>query len=208
MTLEALREVFQTPAWADLHKDGSRIVKLLESDVFCDKNSGKISANHLILFGFLNCPGDAVEKSFMLYSVFQDGSFVKQSYLSASDKDIEPAIKKLVLLCTLELAQLMKEVDGIITPAECRDSHSRKIISSCDGILEYNYLDPIYEMKSKLAYEEWCTLSCQKPEICKVFYYPEKLRSLAFTRAGVDFEGKDKFLSWCAKKNVKTSDEY
>jgi len=146
---------------------------LLQSDVFRDQTSGQIVADYLILFGFLNCPGDVVEKSFILYGIFQDGSFVKQSTLSATDKDIAPALQKLVLLCTIELAQLMLEVDGTPIPAECEASNrARKIIASCDDIREYNYLDPIYDMKSKLEYDDWCNLSCAKAEIREVFYSP------------------------------------
>ena len=110
VTLEALRRVFKTPAWSELQQDESRITKLITSSVFQNKD-GAIVADYLILFGFLNCAGDVIHKSFVLYTIFQAGGFDKQALLSASDKDILPAIRKLIGLCTHELAALMKEVD-------------------------------------------------------------------------------------------------
>ena len=70
VTLESLRAVFITEAWADLKKDDSRITKLVSSDVFKNKKGkNKIWADYLILFGILNCAGDAKAKSIALYSV-------------------------------------------------------------------------------------------------------------------------------------------
>jgi len=110
VTLAALRDVFTTAAWADLKKSDSRITKLMESDVFKHKK-GDIDVNSLILFGIMNCPGDARRKSQAFYGVLQDGGEAAQKFLSAGDKDITPAITKLMYLSTVDLAKLMAEID-------------------------------------------------------------------------------------------------
>ena len=77
VTLQALRDVFTTAAWADLQKEESRITKLISSDVF-KSSKGGIDVNALILFGVLNCPGDIKHKSIALYWCLQDGGPSKQ----------------------------------------------------------------------------------------------------------------------------------
>lgn len=69
VSVEELRKVFTTDAWFDLSNPTSRISKLINSDVFKNKK-GEIVANHLVLFGFINCPGDVAHKSEALYGVF------------------------------------------------------------------------------------------------------------------------------------------
>ena len=69
VSVEELRKVFTTDAWFDLSDPTSRISKLINSDVFKNKK-GEIVANHLVLFGFINCPGDVAHKSEALYGVF------------------------------------------------------------------------------------------------------------------------------------------
>jgi cAMP phosphodiesterase len=88
VTIEALRNVFKTPAWADLTKDDSRITRLLKHAVFSNDKGKTINANNLILFAILNSPGSATHKSEVFFSVLQDGGFEKQKFLTANDKDI------------------------------------------------------------------------------------------------------------------------
>ena len=68
VTLDALRETLVTPAWDELKKEDSRITKVIKSSVF-ENEKGEISVDYLILFGFLNCPGDIDEKSTALYEI-------------------------------------------------------------------------------------------------------------------------------------------
>jgi len=110
VTIESLRDTFKTSAWADLQDDNSKITKLIQSNVFKNKK-GQIVADWLILFGVLNCAGDAKYKSEALYGVLQEGGVAKQPYISAMDKDIVPAIDKLIQLCTMDLVTLMQEID-------------------------------------------------------------------------------------------------
>ena len=106
VTIESLRQVFKTPAWAELELDDSKITKLIKSPVFRNEK-GKIDANYLILFGFLHCAGDISHKSEVLYEVLQEGGKIQQPYISNTDKDISMVVTKLVNLCTVELIQLM-----------------------------------------------------------------------------------------------------
>ena len=68
-------------------------------------------------------------------------------------------------------------------------------------IFEENYLEPIYGMVSRLPFEEWSIRSSQRQEIGQVFYEPERLRWLTFTRLGMEFSDKDKFVKWYLKQN-------
>ena len=140
ISIESLRAVFTTQAWAELKQDDSRVTKLIKSPVFRNTN-GKIDANSLILFGFLHCPGDLEYKSEVLYGCLQEGGPIKQPYLSAKDKDIIPVITKLVYLCTVELIQLMQEVD--LDPIE-ELPEADEIEYAVDEIYEWNYIDPLF----------------------------------------------------------------
>ena len=83
------------------------------------------------------------------------------SDLCASDKDLFPTIKKLVALCTYELAGLMQEVDGIQDPEYLMDKQE-EIQKKSELIFEENYLEPIYGMVSRLPFEEWSIRSSQR----------------------------------------------
>ena len=66
-----------------------------------------------------------------------------------------------------------------------------------EAIRETNYLDPIYGSDSKLTYEAWRERSSEKKEISKVFYEPQNLRALTFTRANIDFPESANFAKFC-----------
>ena len=88
VTIEALRNVFKTPAWADLSKEDSRISRLIKHAVFSNDKGKTIDANSLILFAILNSPGSAIHKSEVFFSVLQDGGAEIHKFLTAQDKDI------------------------------------------------------------------------------------------------------------------------
>ena len=73
---------------------------------------------------------------------------------------------------------------------------------SCDEIREDNYLDPLYGDESKLSYEDWQARSRDKPEIAKVFYEAQNLRSLVFLKSGVEFPEKADFTKFCEANKV------
>ena len=63
----------------------------------------------------------------------------KQSWLSAGDKDIKPALTKLMKLCTLELIDLMQEIDET-HPMDIEDK-ADDIEYATDDIIDLNYLE-------------------------------------------------------------------
>ena len=59
----------------------------------------------------------------------------------------------MINLCTRDVGELMMMIDG-----GCPDSIDGKthmIDPTIDDLIELNYLDPLYEENSKLAYGEW-----------------------------------------------------
>ena len=64
----------------------------------------------------------------------------------------------------------MQEVDGI-TPMDI-SAKKKAIKDECEGILEWNYLTPIYGNYSRLSYDEWKKKSNKKKYISKVWYQP------------------------------------
>ena len=63
--------------------------------------------NSLLCFAYLNCAGTADDKLAVLYTLFLDER-QQQNYTAC----VKPTIDKLIKLCTVELAQLIEEVDG------------------------------------------------------------------------------------------------
>ena len=181
VSLEALRETLNTPAWVDLKYEDSRITKLIKSSVF-ENEKGEISAEYLILFGFLHCPGDVDLKSSALYEILQEGGQASHPFISAMDKDMIPTFNKLFQLCTSDLIQLMKEVDGVC-PEEASGKET-EIQQTFEEIRESNYLDPIYGFDSRIDFKDWRERS-RKPETALIFYEVNNLRSLAFVKAGI-----------------------
>ena len=200
VTIEALREALCTPAWEDLKKENSRITKLIKSSVFENEN-GEISVDYLLLFGFLNCPGEIDDKSNVLYEILQEGGPDTHKCLSAQDKDMVPTFNKLFKLASSELVQLMKEVDGV-EPTEV-EGRAEDIDETLDEVREDNYLDPIYGFEARLDFKEWQERS-RKPVTSKIFYEVNNLRNLIFTRAGISFPESNKFTNMCAENEIAT----
>ena len=157
------------------------------------------------MFGFLNCAGSVNDKSDVLYSIFQEGGVEKQSFLSAGDKDIKPALTKLMNLCTLELVELMQEVDGT-HPMDIEDK-ADDIDYAHDDLIEFNYLEQLYGTLSKLNYDEWMRESSKKKAISQIWYEPQRLRMLVFTKAGVEVPETEDFKSFCAKEKIPIEEE-
>ena len=112
-----------------------------------------------------------------------------------------PTFNKLFKLCSSDLAQLMKEVDGI-EPAEI-EGREQDIDETLDEIREDNYLDPIYGFESRLDFKDWSERS-RKPVTSKIFYEVDNLRSLIFTRAGISFPEQAKFSNMCTEHKIAT----
>ena len=72
----------------------------------------------------------------------------------------------------------------------------------CETIREVNYLDPLYNTDSKLSYDVWRERSSEKKDIAGVFYEPQNLRALTFTRAAIDFPEAADFAKFCKENKV------
>ena len=116
-----------------------------------------------------------------------------------------PAFNKLIKLCTSNIVTLMQEVDE--THPMDLEEREEDMVSTYEEILEVNYLDPLYGDESKISYAVWCERTADKPEVFEIFYQPEKLRSLTFLKAGIEFPEKAKFIEFCKEKNVHLSDK-
>ena len=111
-TLDNLRKTLDTPAWSDLKKDESEITRVFTHDLFLDGPSGSIDIEKLITFGIFHCAGDVKAKTTALYGVFQYGGSDRQEFLAANDKDITPVIENMMKFVTVDVARLMKDVQG------------------------------------------------------------------------------------------------
>ena len=169
VTIEALRKVFVTPAWADLKKEDSRITNMINHTAFAN-DDGNIDVNSLILFAILNSPGSVDYKSEVLYSILQEGGVEKQTHITAGDKDIAPVIAKMIKLVTVDLMQLIQDIDGD-HPMDLEDK-AEEIDYATDELLEEYYLEPIYGTANRLTYEEWKASSLKVKAICEVWYVP------------------------------------
>ena len=112
--------------------------------------------------------------------------------MSAKDKDLEPVLRKLVSLCTLDLVNLMQLVDET-HPMDLEDK-ADDLEYEMEAITEDNYLQPLYGTHgSKLAYETWVDNSVKTKSISQIWYNPDMLRKLVFARLGVSMgEDQDK----------------
>ena len=96
----------------------------------------------------------------------------------------------------------MQDVDET-HPMDLEEKQS-DINYAIDDILEENYLDPLYGDDSKLTYEAWQDRSSTLKEIAKVFYEPQNLRALVFTRANVEFPESADFVKFAKDNKVIT----
>ena len=177
--------------------------KVINSPVFKNRH-GKIDANWLVLFGFLHCQGDIRHKSEVLYEILQEGGVSQQPFISSQDKDINPALTKLINLVTVELVQLMQE-SGYEDVEEIEEE--QEIEYAIDDMIDQNYLDPLFDADSKLSHEEWMKKSNQSAnQVMLIWYQPQALRALTFLRVGKDFEEKAAFNNFCNENKIVLGD--
>lgn len=114
VTLEQLRKVLPTPAWADLLDTESVLSKVLLSPQFKDSKKGtgpdQVDADTLKMFSLLHCniakPKKSRDKAIAFYGILQEGGLSAHEQISAGDKDFAPVFKKLCTLVTVDLFEL------------------------------------------------------------------------------------------------------
>lgn len=109
--------------------------------------------------------------------------------ISASDKDILPAISTMIKFATTELLLLIQDVDGD-HPMDLEEK-SDEIEYSIEGICDTNYKDPLWGDDSRLSYEEWRDRSMKVKAIYNVWYEPQNLRMLVFNINEVESSADD-----------------
>ena len=103
------------------------------------------------------------------------------------DKDVKPTIEKFIKLCTTDLAQMIKDIDGVEKLAKDQEQLIEDVI---EDLRELNYLEPIYGTESRLSFVDWNYRTKKLKNISQVWYSANYLRMLAFTRAEIDFPEK------------------
>ena len=109
VTLESLAEELNTKAWSPLKKSDSKLARILLSDAFKDKTKGQregqIDKDILMIYGLMHCQDHRkmTNKANAFYEILQEGGFERHHFISATDKDLKPAFKKLCSLITVEL---------------------------------------------------------------------------------------------------------
>jgi len=65
--------------------------------------------------GLLHCKQEkkSQEKALAFYNVVQDGGLAVGAFITANDKDLNPAIMKIGQLATINLYEWMKDISGI-----------------------------------------------------------------------------------------------
>ncbi len=127
--------------------------------------------------------------------------------MSHDDKDIHPSINKLVQLCTVELVFLMQEVDEL-HPMDLEDKVD-EIDYAMDPIRDINYIEPLYGNQSRLSYQEFVAQSESKKNINQVWYQPNVLRNLVFTKVELPIEEAEKksFEALAKEINIVLTEE-
>jgi hypothetical protein len=92
---------------------------MLHSQAFKSINKNlddeEIDVTSLICMGLLHCKQEkkSQEKALAFYNVVQDGGLAVGAFITANDKDLNPAIMKIGQLATINLYEWMKDISGI-----------------------------------------------------------------------------------------------
>ena len=113
VSLNSLREHFNTPAWYELKDSSSRLSKILLSSAFKDPEKGteahQIDANTLRCFALLHSQGDRSEKAVALYNIVQEGGLEAHDQIAAADKDFHPNFVRIARLSSKDIFKLAHE---------------------------------------------------------------------------------------------------
>jgi len=184
--IAALSKLFTSPAWAQLTQDDSKLVKVLLSDAFKNKEKGQapdqIDTTYLMCYGVLYCAGSPKEKAEVLYGILQDGGLSAHTFISATDKDLPDAFQKMCLLCTVHLFEWAEEFTGFEGPFKDNYDALRAVH---EDLREDKFLDDIYGTEGKLNNDEWMKNICDK---AKYIFSAKELRKLVFKEAQVEYK--------------------
>lgn len=108
----------------------------------------------MILYGLLLCQGNPADKADEFYSLLQEGGKDAHIFISAGDKDLDPAIEKLCFLATKYAFTEFAKIAGI---EQKYDSDDLEKFNSdlIQTFKEDRYLDDVFENNAKLEYAQW-----------------------------------------------------
>lgn len=192
MTIESLAKNFDSAAWASLKQSDSKLVKMLLHSAFKDENEGQsaeqIDFNYMMIYGFLHCSGKPKDKVEVLFNILQEGGREAHKFISAEDADFTPTFQKLCRFATLDLFDIAQDTINLECPwNDQREALEKVITDEDDEGLEGMWLDAVYGVKSKLDYEEWAKITCDKG---KSIFDPNMIRKNVFEKAGLTYSLK------------------
>lgn len=132
--------------------------------------------------GVLNCGGTPREKAEVFYGILQDGGLSAHTFISAADKDLEPAFQRMVLLVTVHLFEWAKEFTGYEGPFEDNYDALREVH---EDLREDKFLDDIYGNDNKLDNDIWLK---KITENAKYIFNAKDFRKLVFKHAEIEYK--------------------
>lgn len=173
--MEDLQKTFTSPAWILLKDPQSSVYKLFCHPCFKTKKGGNqssaenISVLKLLVFAILHCHGDSEDRAEALYRAIQDGGPEKHAFLSATDKDIAPVFESLIKFVLTDLTRLMSDTVSI-HPMDVDMDKDDELDACLEDIFEYNFLEPVFGVNSRLTFEEFVYNVQRSSQFNKLFF--------------------------------------
>jgi hypothetical protein len=148
VTINSLRYNLQAYTWRPLHDDSSQLTQMLLSPVFRGvREPGQIDVCYLKLFALIHCDGSVQDKAAEFYNILQDGG--QQDWISHSDKDIVPALRKMANLVTEGIFKL----SGLAM--KYNELELDKINDAINDMPETAFIEPVFGQFSRLNANEF-----------------------------------------------------
>ena len=187
VTLESLRSVLPTSAWAPLSDRGSVLSKLLLSDAF--KADGKpaeaIDANALRCFALLHCVGKSIDKARALYEILQGvGGLEKHEQISAGDKDFKPSFAKILRFASVDIFELANTLGDDVPEFYSNEEKDQMVSTETTDVLREDvWLEQVYGTSSRLKNDAWLE---KVQGDASWITEPEEIRAKILEQAGLD----------------------
>mmetsp|Transcript_26547 Transcript_26547/g.35509 ORF Transcript_26547/g.35509 Transcript_26547/m.35509 type:complete len:257 (+) Transcript_26547:27-797(+) len=155
VTLAALRNQLNTPAWCELADPVSILSQTLLSQAFKSPNlaEDQIDSKWLRVWSILHCSGSLRDKSNELFCILQDGGFEKHELITAGDKDLDPVWDKICEFATSAVFELTLSA-GMVTSAVYTEDEIGSLQNYVEELKE-NWLEPIYGVTNRLESKVW-----------------------------------------------------
>lgn len=162
VTIDALCKVFQTPAWAQLTQNDSKLCKVLLSEAFKEPSKhleNQISEKFLMSYGLILCQGKPQEKAKVFFGILQEGGVDKHTFIAAEDQDLPEVFQKICMLATVHLFDWAQSITGTDNPFE---DDRDKLERAHEDLRENKFLDDVFGDDSKLDTNPWMEAMVKK----------------------------------------------